>query len=203
MAFVLTAEWEIPLRSRKKWMSSCIDVISSLLQTEIQRKRYDDMDWMIEFAVRLVYQPSDTTAEKRADVLLRCAMAIRAKNKNEAGAMLFALRARDIHPSEKVSMFLRQLREDVTPIALLGHHALLKLNAIEERRQGRIDEFPKIKIDTLGLATADLSCTICFEDYSLEDEVMEMPCTHLYHSVCITAWLIEHDTCPYCREKVL
>ena len=39
-------------------------------------------------------------------------------NCNEAGAILFTLRARDIHPSQKVLMFLSQLRKDVYPISL-------------------------------------------------------------------------------------
>jgi hypothetical protein len=39
-------------------------------------------------------------------------------NWNEAGTMLFALRARYTHPSQKVSMFLSQLRKDVYPVSL-------------------------------------------------------------------------------------
>jgi hypothetical protein len=163
-----------------------------------RRRKYDNVGDWIQIATKLVYQPSNTTAEKRAHVLLRCAIAIRGKNKNEAVAMLFALRARDIYPSDEVSLFLRQLRQDVTPKALLGHQLLLNLDAVEKRRKDRIGEFSKIKI-----ATADLSCSICVEDYSLEDEVTKLPCTHLYHPVFITAWLIEHDTCPVCRQKHL
>jgi hypothetical protein len=135
-ALLITAEWEAHLSSqnlKKRWVSSSLDTMSNLLQTDIQLGRYDDVDWLVKTVIGLVYQPSITTAEKRADSVLRCAIAIR-QNRNEAGAMLFALRARDIHPSQKVSMFLSQLRKDVIPVALLGHQLLLNLDVAEKRR---------------------------------------------------------------------
>ena len=198
-AFLLTAEWEDQLSSeslKKKWISSSLDIISNRLQTDIQQRKYDNIDFWIQIAVRLVFQPSDMAAEKRAHVILRCAIASRGKNKNEAGAMLLALRARDIYPSQAISMFLRQLQQDITPVALLGHQVLLNLEAAEKRRKDKIGQIQKFKI-----AAVDISCPICTGDYALEEEVMKTPCAHLYHPFCITAWLIEHDTCPICCRR--
>ncbi|OBT60273.1 hypothetical protein VE03_10396, partial [Pseudogymnoascus sp. 23342-1-I1] len=95
--------------------------------------------------------------EKRADSVLRCAIAIR-QNRNEAGAMLFALRARDIYPSQKVSIILRQLRKDVIPVALLGHQLLLNLDVVEKRRRDKIDKRPtQVTFDSFCAYTSSLA----------------------------------------------
>lgn len=46
-------------------------------------------------------------------------------------------------------------------------------------------------------------CTICFEDFSPEDDVRILRCLHYYHPTCIDRWLIGHSKkCPCCRHPV-
>ncbi|XP_019433500.1 PREDICTED: probable E3 ubiquitin-protein ligase RHC2A [Lupinus angustifolius] len=43
------------------------------------------------------------------------------------------------------------------------------------------------------------SCSVCLEELIEEEEVLAMPCKHMYHQECITNWLQRCDTCPLCR----
>ncbi|KAG5449274.1 E3 ubiquitin-protein ligase rnf126 [Clonorchis sinensis] len=46
------------------------------------------------------------------------------------------------------------------------------------------------------------TCSICFEDYQVSEEVMQLPCQHVYHTTCVTTWLKQHATCPVCRKDL-
>ena len=43
-------------------------------------------------------------------------------------------------------------------------------------------------------------CIICQKGYSLENEVIKLNCSHMFHKECIVRWLIENDNCPLCKE---
>ena len=43
-------------------------------------------------------------------------------------------------------------------------------------------------------------CNICLEDFARGDNVLSLPCFHIYHEDCIVHWLKEHKTCPVCRK---
>lgn len=46
----------------------------------------------------------------------------------------------------------------------------------------------------------NLQCSVCMEDFILEESVRQLPCSHLYHNDCIIPWLEMHGTCPICRK---
>ncbi|CAL0310833.1 unnamed protein product [Lupinus luteus] len=46
-------------------------------------------------------------------------------------------------------------------------------------------------------------CAVCKDDIAVNDNAMTLPCNHLYHSDCITPWLLNHDSCPLCRFRVV
>jgi E3 ubiquitin-protein ligase RNF115/126 len=45
-------------------------------------------------------------------------------------------------------------------------------------------------------------CPICLSDFESKDQVISLPCGHLYHKVCGLQWLSEHNVCPTCRYKL-
>ena len=48
-------------------------------------------------------------------------------------------------------------------------------------------------------ATAD-SCRVCFEPLVEGDEIITLPCGHIFHYQCIMRWLLEsHNKCPLCN----
>ncbi|KAF9605067.1 hypothetical protein IFM89_013737 [Coptis chinensis] len=45
-------------------------------------------------------------------------------------------------------------------------------------------------------------CSICLEDFQAEQQIMNLPCCHKYHSDCLLPWLTTNSHCPYCRTNV-
>ena len=47
------------------------------------------------------------------------------------------------------------------------------------------------------------SCPICLSDYLEDEEVMRLPCKHLFHSKCIQEWLELSQLCAICRANTI
>lgn len=46
-------------------------------------------------------------------------------------------------------------------------------------------------------------CTYCYEEYRENDGVVRLPCTHLFHTVCVQEWFHSgHVSCPLCQLDV-
>ncbi|KAH6591372.1 hypothetical protein BASA50_008726 [Batrachochytrium salamandrivorans] len=47
-------------------------------------------------------------------------------------------------------------------------------------------------------------CAICLDDFVVGSRVRELPCRHIFHSLCIDPWLLKHNRlCPICKRDVL
>ncbi|KAL0491739.1 RNG1L [Acrasis kona] len=46
------------------------------------------------------------------------------------------------------------------------------------------------------------ACSVCIEDYELEEQLIQLPCEHIFHKHCIVPWIKEHNTCPTCRYEL-
>jgi E3 ubiquitin-protein ligase RNF115/126 len=56
---------------------------------------------------------------------------------------------------------------------------------------------------TLRIASDPVNeCSICQEGFHAGEEVLKLPCRHLYHAECVTSWLQQHNTCPLCRLQL-
>ncbi|MCL7049295.1 hypothetical protein MKW94_002826 [Papaver nudicaule] len=50
----------------------------------------------------------------------------------------------------------------------------------------------------------EVCCLICMDGViSGEDEVINLPCSHIFHSDCLVTWLDVDNSCPLCRCPVL
>lgn len=65
----------------------------------------------------------------------------------------------------------------------------------------KIDEIPKVEI-TSDEVDKKLQCSVCWEDFRLQEIVRKLPCLHIYHENCIVPWLDLHGTCPICRKSL-
>ncbi|XP_065000751.1 uncharacterized protein LOC135634303 [Musa acuminata AAA Group] len=49
----------------------------------------------------------------------------------------------------------------------------------------------------------EVKCSICQEEFVMEDEVGELVCKHTYHAACIRRWLQLKNWCPICKASLL
>jgi len=63
-----------------------------------------------------------------------------------------------------------------------------------------IKRIPTVKV-TQSQVDANLQCSVCWDDFKLEEEVRQLRCEHMFHEDCIIPWLELHNTCPICRKE--
>ncbi|RLV63598.1 hypothetical protein DV515_00018110, partial [Chloebia gouldiae] len=65
----------------------------------------------------------------------------------------------------------------------------------------KISSLPTVLVTQEQVDTG-LECPVCKEDYTVAEQVRQLPCNHVFHSSCIVPWLELHDTCPVCRKSL-
>lgn len=59
------------------------------------------------------------------------------------------------------------------------------------------------KIDKINLSKyVNIECSVCRDQYKLDEEIINMPCAHIFHTDCLMPWLNEHNSCPVCRFEL-
>ncbi|KAF1832020.1 zinc finger protein [Decorospora gaudefroyi] len=76
-------------------------------------------------------------------------------------------------------------------------------NAPGPATQADIDALPhkEVSEDMLG-DEHKAECSICMDEVNIGEQVTVLPCKHWFHHQCVSAWLLEHDTCPHCRKGI-
>lgn len=64
-----------------------------------------------------------------------------------------------------------------------------------------IDSLKTVNITEEQIASST-ECPVCKEDFSVGEEVKQLPCEHLFHPNCVVTWLKMHNTCPVCRRAI-
>ncbi|XP_018331595.1 E3 ubiquitin-protein ligase RNF126-like [Agrilus planipennis] len=62
-----------------------------------------------------------------------------------------------------------------------------------------LDAIPTVKITDEHLISKPI-CSVCWEEFVLDENVRQLACSHLFHDQCIKPWLDLHSTCPLCRH---
>jgi len=48
------------------------------------------------------------------------------------------------------------------------------------------------------------TCSICIDDFILEDKIRQLSCSHIFHTKCVDPWLLKESyKCPMCRDDTL
>ncbi|PRQ50814.1 putative transcription factor C2H2 family [Rosa chinensis] len=53
-----------------------------------------------------------------------------------------------------------------------------------------------------AISEEDAVCSICLANYSDNDEVRELTCSHVFHVECVDRWLKINASCPLCKSEV-
>lgn len=48
----------------------------------------------------------------------------------------------------------------------------------------------------------DEECSLCLEEYCKGEELLFLPCKHVYHEACLGPWLVRSLTCPLCKRDL-
>ncbi|KAI4649637.1 hypothetical protein J4E93_003957 [Alternaria ventricosa] len=76
-------------------------------------------------------------------------------------------------------------------------------NAPGPATQADIDKLPRTHITEEMLGDEHKAeCSICMDEVNIGEQVTLLPCKHWFHHPCVSAWLLEHDTCPHCRKGI-
>jgi len=46
-------------------------------------------------------------------------------------------------------------------------------------------------------------CSICLENYKINDKIINLNCNHKFHKDCLKLWIKKNNTCPQCRENII
>jgi Ring finger domain len=46
------------------------------------------------------------------------------------------------------------------------------------------------------------TCSICFNDFKINERYRKLPCNHQFHKRCIDKWFNESVKCPMCRQDL-
>lgn len=60
----------------------------------------------------------------------------------------------------------------------------------------------KILKMTFLLPEESLQCSVCWDDFKVDESVRQLRCEHIFHKDCIVPWLELHATCPVCRQPL-
>jgi hypothetical protein len=61
---------------------------------------------------------------------------------------------------------------------------------------------PKCKKIKGGDCILEEECTICHENYKLNEFKRQLDCNHFFHKKCIDKWIKDNMNCPMCRKEI-
>ena len=64
------------------------------------------------------------------------------------------------------------------------------------------DNLIESKINVNKLNENNKTCVICYDDFKDNDDVIFLPCFHVFHTKCIKEWLKNKNFCPLCKSNV-
>ena len=70
-----------------------------------------------------------------------------------------------------------------------------------------VNNLEKVKIDEENLKILRKNsnfenCSVCKDDFELEQQIVNLPCKHSFHEDCLSPWLTERNSCPTCRFEL-
>ncbi|CAI5475019.1 unnamed protein product [Closterium sp. Yama58-4] len=65
-----------------------------------------------------------------------------------------------------------------------------------------VDALPAVAVRLEDVESGASCCAVCKEVAEVGEEVVRLPCRHLYHGGCIRQWFAVRNSCPICRFEL-
>lgn len=88
----------------------------------------------------------------------------------------------------------------LVPLAVL--QALMREQHGNPAHGADIEALPTRRLQGTGHLGEQTRCLICLEDFGDGDDVMTLPCLHIYHKKCVEQWLGRDNSCPVCKTPI-
>ncbi|KAI0524668.1 hypothetical protein KFK09_004048 [Dendrobium nobile] len=72
----------------------------------------------------------------------------------------------------------------------------------EEEIASSIIKVKPLNFDIRISTEKERKCSVCQEEYEMDDEVGKLGCEHRFHIECIKKWLLRKNACPVCKAAV-
>ena len=102
----------------------------------------------------------------------------------------------NVNMSDFANQSFQQYQQDQ-----INKKAPTKKNALESLPTYKLSPLRKQIMTQCG-EHCDQSCAVCICDFEECDELIRLPCGHVFHKDCVSTWLNEHNTCPTCRYEL-
>mmetsp|Transcript_135840 Transcript_135840/g.421983 ORF Transcript_135840/g.421983 Transcript_135840/m.421983 type:complete len:150 (-) Transcript_135840:187-636(-) len=80
-----------------------------------------------------------------------------------------------------------------------GNNEAAEQAAAEVRAAEVLSALPRSRWD--AAAQGDTECALCLEEYTQGEEVLKLPCGHLFHETCVGPWFAKSLLCPLCQRE--
>ena len=65
-----------------------------------------------------------------------------------------------------------------------------------------LNDLKEVELNEKLINDEENNCPICLENYSMDNKVICLPCSHYFHSSCIKNWIRIKNECPYCKNPI-
>ncbi|KAF9973776.1 hypothetical protein BGZ73_002964 [Actinomortierella ambigua] len=65
-----------------------------------------------------------------------------------------------------------------------------------------INKVPRHKLTQEEL-DVKLDCSVCKDEFTMDDSLLQLECKHIFHEDCLKPWLKMSGTCPTCRFSII
>ena len=59
------------------------------------------------------------------------------------------------------------------------------------------------KVKNADLENLINECSICLEQYKLNEKIIQLECDHIFHKSCFELWFKNNNSCPICRDNII
>ncbi|KAF8657745.1 hypothetical protein HU200_059905 [Digitaria exilis] len=111
-------------------------------------------------------------------------------------------------PSVVAGFILRTVRKNEDQGMCGGHYRVavdmdMQVKFVFNEPKALLSYCDENVMQTVDPAIGD-SCGICFDDLTNSNRTspVNLPCSHAFHSQCITRWFFKGTACPLCRQEL-